>query len=43
MEKKGKSLELAESRDAIDLVPTWDPQLWWVLAAVAVIAALVAA
>ena len=41
MEKKGKSLELAESRDAIDLVPTWDPQLWWVLAAVAVIAALV--
>ena len=41
MEKKGKSLELAEPRDAIDLVPTWDPQLWWVLAAVAVIAALV--
>ena len=41
MEKKGKSLELAESRDAIDLVPTWDPQLWWVLAAVAVIAAFV--
>ena len=41
MENKGKSLELAESRDAIDLVPTWDPQLWWVLAAVAVIAALV--
>jgi hypothetical protein len=41
MEKKGKSLELAESRDAIDLVPTWDPQLWWVFAAVAVIAAIV--
>jgi hypothetical protein len=41
MEKKGKSLELAESRDAINLVPTWDPQLWWVFAAVAVIAAFV--
>ena len=41
MEKKGKSLELAEPRDAIDLVPTWDPQLWWVFAAVAVIAAIV--
>lgn len=41
MEEKGKSLELAESRDAIDLVPTWDPQLWWVFAAVAVVAAVV--
>lgn len=41
MEEKAKSLELAESRDAIDLVPTWDPQLWWVFAAVAVIAAIV--
>ncbi len=41
MEEKGKSLELAESRDAIDLVPTWDPQLWWIFAAVAVIAAIV--
>jgi hypothetical protein len=41
MEEKGKSLELAESRDAIDLVPTWDPQLWWVFVAVAVIAAIV--
>ena len=41
MEEKGKSLELAESRDAIQLVPTWDPQLWWVFAAVAVLAAIV--
>jgi hypothetical protein len=41
MEEKAKSLELAESRDAIDLVPAWDPQLWWVFAAVAVIAAIV--
>ncbi len=41
MEEKGKSLELAESRDALELVPTWDPQLWWVFAAVAVIGAIV--
>ena len=41
MEEKGKSLELAEPRDAIHLVPTWDPQLWWIFAAVAVIAAIV--
>lgn len=41
MEEKGKNFELAESRDAIDLVPTWDPQLWWIFAAVAVIAAIV--
>ncbi len=41
MEEKGKSLELAESRDAIDLVPTWDPQLWWIFAAIAGIAAIV--
>jgi hypothetical protein len=41
MEEKGKSLELAESRDALELVPTWDPQLWWVFAAVAVIVAVV--
>ena len=39
MEKNGNSFELAESRDAINLVPTWDPQLWWVFAAVAVFAA----
>ena len=41
MEKNGNSFELAESRDAINLVPTWDPQLWWVFAAVAVFAAIV--
>jgi hypothetical protein len=40
MEKNGNSLELAESRDAIDLVPTWDPQLWWVFAGIAVFAAI---
>jgi hypothetical protein len=41
MEEKGKSLELAEPRDAIDLVPTWDPPIWWIFAAIAVIAAIV--
>ncbi len=41
MEEKAKSLELAESRDAIHLVPTWDPQLWWIFAAVAVMAIIV--
>ncbi len=29
MEEKGNSLELAESRHAIDLVPTWEAQWWW--------------
>ena len=41
MEKNGNSFEIAESRDAINLVPTWDPQLWWDFAAVAVFAAIV--
>lgn len=41
MEEKGKNLALAESRDAIDLVPSWEFQLWWVLAAGAVIAVIV--
>lgn len=41
MEEKANSLELAESRDAIGLVPTWEPQLWWFFAAAAVIAVAV--
>lgn len=41
MEGKVKSLELAESRDAIELVPTWEPQLWWFFAGAGVIAAIV--
>jgi hypothetical protein len=41
MEEKANSLELAESRDAIGLVPTWEPQLWWFFAAAAVLAAIV--
>lgn len=41
MEEKAESLELAESRDAIDLVPTWEPQLWWFIVAAAIIAAFV--
>lgn len=27
-------LELVENRDAIELVPTWEPQWWWVAVAV---------
>jgi hypothetical protein len=41
MEVKAESLELAESRDAIELVPAWEPQLWWFLVAAAIIMALV--
>lgn len=41
MEEKSNSLELAESRDAIALVPTWEPQLWWFFTAAAVIAVAV--
>ena len=41
MEEKSKSFELAESREAIDLVPTWDPQLWWIFAAFIVIVIIV--
>ncbi len=38
MEEKGNSLELVESRDAIELVPRWEPEAWWFFAASAVIA-----
>jgi hypothetical protein len=38
MEEKAEILELAESRDAIKLVPSWEPQLWWFFAATATIA-----
>jgi len=40
MEGNGKILELAESRDAIELVPTWEPQLWWYFAGTALVAAI---
>jgi len=40
MEGNGKNLELAESRDAIELVPTWEPQLWWYFAGAALVAAI---
>lgn len=41
MDEIVKSLELAESRDAIELVPTWEPQLWWFIAGAVVIATIV--
>lgn len=40
MEGNGKNLGLAESRDAIELVPTWEPQLWWYFAGAALVAAI---
>lgn len=43
MDGNGKNLELAESRDAINLVPTWEPQLWWYFAGTALLAAIVLA
>jgi len=33
MEEKENAFELVESRDALDLVPTWEVQAWWFLAA----------
>ena len=41
MEKDQNKFELVENRDAIDLVPTWEPQWWWFAAGVAVVAAIV--
>lgn len=41
MEGNANSLELAESRDAIELVPAWEPQLWWFLVGFAVLVVLV--
>lgn len=41
MEENENSLKLAESRDAIQLVPGWEPQLWWFIVAASVIAVLV--
>jgi Domain of unknown function (DUF4381) len=37
MEESEKSFELVESRDAIDLVPSWEPQAWWYFTAAAVV------
>ena len=33
MEEKENAFELVESRDALELVPTWEVQAWWFLAA----------
>lgn len=37
MEEYEKNLKLAESRDAIELVPTWEPQLWWFFAGAVIV------
>lgn len=37
MEESENSFELVESRDAIDLVPSWEPQAWWYFTASAVV------
>lgn len=37
MEETSKNLELVESREAIELVPTWEPQFWWIFAAMMVV------
>ncbi len=41
MDEKENSFELVESRDAIDLVPRWEPQAWWYFAAAVFVVALV--
>ena len=33
MEEKENAFELVESRDALNLVPTWEFQAWWLVAA----------
>ena len=33
MEEKENTFELVESRDALELVPTWEVEAWWFLAA----------
>jgi hypothetical protein len=37
MEENQNSLELVESRSALELVPAWEPQAWWFFAAVALV------
>jgi hypothetical protein len=41
MEDNKISLELSESRDAIEFVPTWEPQFWWLFVAFALFGILV--
>lgn len=41
MEENENSLELVETRDAIDLVPSWEPQAWWYFAGAAAVLAIV--
>lgn len=33
MEEKVNSFDLVETRDAIEMVPRWEPQAWWYFAA----------
>ncbi len=40
MEEKRNSFELVETRDALDLLPAWEPQAWWFFAAAAVVVVL---
>lgn len=41
MEETDNSFKLVESRDAINLVPRWEPQAWWYFAAAGAILSLV--
>ncbi len=41
MEDKENTFELVETRDALELVPRWEPQAWWYFAAAGIIVALV--
>ncbi|MDE0835705.1 MAG: DUF4381 family protein [Akkermansiaceae bacterium] len=41
MEENENSFELVESRDAIDLMPGWEPQVWWYCAAAGVVLGVV--
>lgn len=41
MEENENSFELVEPRDAIDLVPGWEPQAWWYFAGAGAVLALV--
>jgi len=41
MEEEPNSFELVENREAIELVPTWEPQLWWLFVGAGVLVLVV--
>lgn len=40
MEQENNDFELLEPQDALELVPTWEPRLWWLAIAIPLLIAL---